>query len=74
LTNGPVLAAHPTNPDVVYSSFGMHPPSSTNGMWLYRYDHRTGTTEVNFREEYFGIEAITFNPSDPSVLYLGFEG
>lgn len=72
LINGPVLAAHPTDPDVLYTSYGQrvrNPP----GMWLYRYDHATGTVGSNMDTRYFGIRAIEFSPADPSVLYLGLE-
>jgi hypothetical protein len=72
LINGPLMVAHPTDPNVVYSSFGARVFDS--GMWLYRYDHATGTVTINHDPRYFGIRAIEFNPADPSVLYLGLEG
>jgi photosystem II stability/assembly factor-like uncharacterized protein len=72
LTNGPLIVAHPTDPDVVYSSFGAR--VGQPGVWLYRYDHFTGTVTINQDNRYFGLRAIEFNPADPSVLYLGLEG
>jgi hypothetical protein len=72
LINGPLMVAHPTDPNVVYSSFGARVFDS--GTYLYKYDHATGTVTINKNTGYFGIRAIEFNPADPAVLYLGLEG
>ncbi len=71
LTNGPLIVADPADADVVFSSFGARFQNA--GTWLYRYDHAAGATAVSYTPSYFGLRALTFNPADPSVLYLGFE-
>src|SRR5262245_22681971 len=68
LPNGPPMAAHPTDPDVVYFTFG----SSFQGFGsdLYRYDDATlGVTKTH--NDYHRLPAIAFNPADPSFMYLG---
>lgn len=72
LINGPLLAAHPTAPGVLYFTFGsrfLDPP----GSFLYRYDHATGAVTSHFTTRGTGLRAIGFHPVDPSVMYLGLE-
>lgn len=68
LINGPTMAAHPTNADVVYFSYG----SSFQGYGadLYRYDDTTHAV-TKTHNPYHGLHAIDFNPVDPGVMYLG---
>jgi hypothetical protein len=68
LINGPVMAAHPANPDVLYFIFG----SSFQGYGtdLFRFDAAAGQLTVN-HNAYHGIKAIEFSPASPSVMYLG---
>jgi hypothetical protein len=67
LTNGVPMAAHPTDPNVVYFSYG----SSFGGYGadLYRYDDATGQT-TKTHNRFHGLPAIAFNPADPSYMYL----
>ena len=68
IPNQPPMAAHPTDADVVYFTFG----SSFQGFGadLYRYDHSTGQV-TKTHNDYHRIPVIDFNPADPSVMYLG---
>lgn len=68
LTNGVPMAAHPTDADVVYFSFG----SSFQGYGadLYRYDDGTGQV-TKTHNDYHGLPSIGFNPADPGFMYLG---
>ena len=68
LPNGVPMAAHPTDADVVYFSYG----SSFQGYGadLYHYDDATGQT-TKTHNDYHGLPAIGFNPADPSFMYLG---
>jgi hypothetical protein len=72
LINGPVLAAHPTDRDLLYFPWGSR--SQIGGVRLYRYDDLSGQTTWNLSPEWFEIRALTFHPTDPAVLYGGFEG
>jgi photosystem II stability/assembly factor-like uncharacterized protein len=69
LVNGPLLAAHPTNPDVLYFVFGTS--YAAYGTDLFRYDARRGSLSVRHNDN-DGIDSIVFNPRDPGVMYLGF--
>jgi hypothetical protein len=73
LINGPTMAAHPTDADLLYFTFGSK-QQYPNGINLYTYDDITGQTTWNTSSDYFEIRALTFNPADPSVIYAGFEG
>lgn len=69
IQNGPTLAVHPTDPNVVYWAFGM---SYMNyGTDLYRYD--AAAARLTSRHNgYHGIRAIDFSPALPEVvMYLG---
>jgi hypothetical protein len=66
LTNGCPLVPHPTNKNVVYFEFGTY--FSGYGTDIYKYDG-TGVTKTH--NAYNDILAFAFNPSDPSLMYLG---
>ncbi|GAA3567421.1 hypothetical protein GCM10022419_055240 [Nonomuraea rosea] len=68
LQNGPPIAAHPTDPGVVYFTFGTG--WSATGTDIYTYDSRSNrvTTRHN---AYDRVTSITFNPANPRVMYLG---
>jgi hypothetical protein len=68
LINGNTMAAHPTDADVLYFSYG----SSFGGYGadLYRYDDATGAV-TKTHNPYHGLHAIGFHPVDPGVMYLG---
>jgi hypothetical protein len=68
LVNGPVMAAHPTDADVLYFVFGTG--FANYGTDLFRYDAATATL-THTHNAYDGVDAIAFNPTDPSFLYLG---
>jgi hypothetical protein len=74
LTNGAVLAADPSDPNVVYVPFG----SSVFGFFLdlYRYDHGTGqvTTTTTTTTPHVKVRAMVFSPLEPGRLVAGFEG
>ena len=69
LVNGPTMAAHPTNRDVVYFVFGTH--FQDYGTDLFRYDLTSGLTVTH--NDHDGVNAIAFSRRDPSVMYLGLE-
>jgi hypothetical protein len=68
LPNGPVMAAHPADPDVVYFVYGTS--VGDYGTDLYRYDGLTGQV-TKTHNAYDRITAIAFNPADSAVMYLG---
>jgi photosystem II stability/assembly factor-like uncharacterized protein len=70
LVNGPIMAAHPTNADVLYFVFGTH--TFGYGTDLFRFDRSTGALTVA-HNSHDDINAIAFSPTDPSVMYLGLE-
>lgn len=71
LVNGPTMAAHPADPDVLYFVFGTY--YGNYGTDLFRLDAATGQVTVNHNAYYHGINAIEFSPADPAVMYLGLE-
>lgn len=68
LINGPLLVAHPTDADVLYFVFGTH--FQGYGTDLFRFDAATRTLTLT-HNGYDDINAITFAPADPRVMYLG---
>ncbi|MFG1709532.1 WD40/YVTN/BNR-like repeat-containing protein [Nonomuraea sp. M3C6] len=66
IPNGPLLAAHPTDPGVLYFDFGTG--WAGTGTDIYKYDSRRVTINHN---SYDRITSIAFNPSNPKVMYLG---
>lgn len=69
LINGPTMAAHPVNRDVVYFIFGTH--FQGYGTDVFRYDLQSGLTVTH--NDYHGVNAIAFSRRDPGVMYLGLE-
>ena len=70
LINGPVMAAHPANRDVLYFVFGTH--VFNYGTDLFRYDDATRSLTMT-HNHHDDVNAITFSRHDPSVMYLGVE-
>jgi hypothetical protein len=68
LRNGNLLAAHPTNPNVLYFVFGMH--FQNYGTDLFRYDAARNALTLT-HNAYDDIKAIAFSRRDPQVMYLG---
>lgn len=68
LVNGPLMAAHPTNSNVLYFVFGTY--FQGYGTDIFRYDaaSRTLTKTHNDHDD---VGSITFSPADPSIMYLG---
>lgn len=67
LPNGVPMAAHPTNANVLYFSYGAS--FGGYGADLYRYDDATGQV-TKTHNSYHGLRAIAFNPADAAYLYL----
>jgi photosystem II stability/assembly factor-like uncharacterized protein len=70
LINGPVMAAHPTDPNVLYFVFGTY--FDAYGTDLFRYDAAAKSLTVS-HFNYDDFDAIVFSPADPSVMYFGLE-
>ena len=70
LVNGPVMAAHPRDRNVLYFVFGTR--TQGYGTDLFRWDASSQTVSVSHNEQY-DINAIAFSPFDPRVMYLGLE-
>jgi len=70
LINGPVMAAHPTDPNVLYFVFGTY--FDAYGTDLFRYDAASKLLTVS-HFNYDDFDAIAFSPADPSVMYFGLE-
>jgi hypothetical protein len=70
LVNGPTMAPHPTNRDVLYFIFGTH--IFQYGTDLFRYDaalHKLTMTHSTLDD----VNAIAFSRKNPNVMYLGVE-
>jgi hypothetical protein len=70
LINGNIMAAHPTNRDVLYFVFGTH--FFDYGTDLYRYDLSSRTLIVN-HNDHDDFNSIAFSRRDPNLMYLGIE-
>jgi photosystem II stability/assembly factor-like uncharacterized protein len=70
LVNGPTMAAHPTNRDVLFFVFGTH--IYEYGTDVFRYDASTDTLTVAHNDQH-DVNAIAFSRKDPGVMYLGLE-
>ena len=70
LINGPTMAAHPEDRDVLYFVFGTH--VYDYGTDLFRVDLRSGTLTME-HNDHDDINAIAFSRRNPSVMYLGLE-
>lgn len=69
IVNQPIMAAHPTDADVVYFIFGTK--FQAYGTDLYRYEHGVGLTKTH--NDFDRMSSIAFHPGDPSILYLGLD-
>lgn len=70
LINGPTMAPHPTDRNVLYFIFGTH--IFAYGTDLFRYD--SGSDELTMtHSNHDGVNAIAFSRKDPNVMYLGVE-
>ena len=70
LINGPLMAAHPADPNVLYFVFGTY--FDAYGTDLFRYDAASRALTVS-HFNYDDFDAIAFSPADPSVMYFGLE-
>ena len=70
MPNGSVMAAHPSNADVLYWLFGT--PSFDYGTDVYKVDVSAGAP-TKTHNGYDKMSAIAFHPGDPSILYLGVD-
>jgi hypothetical protein len=68
LINGPLLTAHPTDPNVVYFVFGTY--FQGYGTDLFRYDAATDELTLT-HNDYDEVGAIAFSPTTPPTMYLG---
>lgn len=68
LINGNALFPHPTDPDILYFTFGSN--FQGYGTDVHRYDHATGTITLT-HDMWHEVAAIEFLPGDPSVMYFG---
>ncbi|MGW4412360.1 WD40/YVTN/BNR-like repeat-containing protein [Nonomuraea sp. NPDC004702] len=68
IPNGPLLAPHPKDADVLYFDFGTG--WSAIGTDIYKYESRKDRVTVN-HNAYDRVTSIAFNPAYPSVMYLG---
>ncbi|MCA9673235.1 MAG: hypothetical protein KC503_46920 [Myxococcales bacterium] len=68
MSNGTELWPHPQNPDLLYFAHG----SKFSGARLMRYDHSSGMV-TSTTNTFHGIDALAFNPSNPSLLYIGLD-
>jgi hypothetical protein len=68
LVNGPVMAAHPTDSNILYFVFGTS--FQNYGTDLFKYDAGTKSL-TRTHNSYDDISAIEFSPADPLVIYLG---
>ncbi|MGP3933148.1 WD40/YVTN/BNR-like repeat-containing protein [Nonomuraea sp. KM88] len=68
IPNGPLLAAHPKDPGVLYFVWGTG--WSSLGTDIYRYDFWRDNVTIR-HNAYDRVTSIAFNPADSSVMYLG---
>lgn len=70
IINGPVMAAHPTDANVLYFVFGTR--FQGYGTDLFRYDAATQSLTKTHNANH-DVNALAFSPADPTVMYLGLE-
>lgn len=70
LTNGNLMAPHPTNKDILFFEFGTH--LFGHGTHLYRFDLSSRTLRIT-HNAHDGINAIAFSRIEPNLMYLGLE-
>lgn len=68
LVNGPVMATHPGDPNVLYFVFGTY--TMGYGTDLFRFDASSNVLTMT-HNDHDDINAIAFAPADPRLLYLG---
>ncbi|MBB4938718.1 hypothetical protein FHR32_003023 [Streptosporangium album] len=68
IPNGPLLAPHPKDADVLYFDFGTG--WSSIGTDIYKYESRKNLVTIN-HNSYDRVTSIAFNPAQPNVMYLG---
>lgn len=68
LINGTLLAPHPTDPNILYLTYGQS--YQNYGTDLYRFDATTRAVTTAHHAAH-GIEAVAFPAWNPSVMYLG---
>jgi hypothetical protein len=68
LMNGPVMAAHPTDADVLYFVFGSH--FNNEGTNLYRYEAGAETPVTWQHSDYDEYTSLAFHPEE-AVIYIG---
>jgi hypothetical protein len=66
--NGNNLWPSPTDADVLYFEYGTY--FASFGTNLYRYDDARESVTYT-RSSFDGIDSLSFNPADPTVMYLG---
>ena len=64
------MAAHPTDPNVLYFVFGTY--FQDYGTDLFRYDAATRELRL-MHHDFYDIDAIAFSPGNPNVMYFGLE-
>ena len=70
LINGTLLAAQPSDPNVLYFVFGTY--FQDYGTDLFRYDAASRELRL-MHHDFDDIDAIAFSPGDPNVMYFGLE-
>jgi hypothetical protein len=70
LINGPTMAPHPTNRDVLYFVFGTH--FFQYGTDVFRYDAAGNSLTMQHNDQN-DVNAIAFSRMNPSVMYFGLE-
>ena len=70
IVNQPVMAAHPTNPDVLYFIYGTF--FQGYGTDVFRYDAATRSLTVA-HNGYNDINSIAFSPGRGDIVYFGLE-
>ncbi len=69
MTNSPVWAVHPVEPDVLYYIYGDR--RDDYGTDFFRYDQSSDELSVTHTDALDGIGSIAFNPVDAKVMYVG---
>jgi hypothetical protein len=70
LVNGPTMAAHPRDANVLYFVFGTR--FQGYGTDVFRYDADSKSLTMTHNDNH-DVNAIAFSPVDPTLMYLGLE-
>jgi hypothetical protein len=70
ITNGPVMAAHPTDANRLYFVFGTY--FQGYGTDLFDFDASNGALRIH-HHPFDDIDGIAFSPADPAVMLFGLE-